>query len=73
MKIEYVKVKNYRTLQDIEVQFDGYYSAISGQNNAGKTSLMKVIRDVFKDNTKRYFAFHDRDEFNYTEEKTQWV
>ena len=72
MKIEQVKVLNYRTLENIVVDFDGYYSAISGQNNAGKTSLMKVIRDVFRDNTKQFFAFRENDDITYSEDKTQW-
>jgi putative ATP-dependent endonuclease of OLD family len=72
MKIEQVRVSNYRTLEDVVVNFDGYYSAISGQNNAGKTSLMKVIRDIFRDNTKQYFAFRDNDDITYSEDKTQW-
>jgi len=40
MRLSRVLVKNYRTLEDISVTFNGYYTAISGKNNAGKTSLI---------------------------------
>jgi ABC-type cobalamin/Fe3+-siderophores transport system ATPase subunit len=73
MRIEKIEVKNYRTLEDVVVNFEGYFSAISGQNNAGKTSLVKVVRDLFRDNTKHFFAFRESDELNYSEEKTQWT
>lgn len=48
MKLDEVLVQNYRTLENVKVTFSGYYTAISGQNNAGKTTLMKVIRNVFR-------------------------
>ena len=33
MIIKKLKVKNYRTLEEVEIVFDGYYTAISGKNN----------------------------------------
>lgn len=74
MKIERIEVKNYRTLEDVRVNFDGYYSAISGQNNAGKTSLIRVLSNTFKDNSREIFFVRDDDgQISYREDKTQWV
>ena len=73
MKLEQVDVKNYRTLEDISIKFNGYYTAISGQNNAGKTSLIKVIRYLFRDNTHEYYFYRREVEINYRDDKTQWV
>lgn len=74
MKIESVEVKNYRTLEDVKVKFDGYYSAISGQNNAGKTALIRVLSNTFKDNSREIFFIRDDDDkISYREDKTQWV
>lgn len=73
MKLEEVIVKNYRTLESIQVNFSGYYTAISGQNNAGKTTLMKVIRSVFRDNSREHFYWRRRGAVNYEEDKTQWI
>lgn len=73
MKLEEVLVQNYRTLENIRVGFSGYYTAISGQNNAGKTTLMKVIRSVFRDNSREHFYWRRRGDFSYEEDKTQWI
>jgi ABC-type polar amino acid transport system ATPase subunit len=73
MKVEKVAVKNYRTLEDIEIEFKGYYTAISGQNNAGKTALIKVLRETFKDNLRERYYMDRDDVLNYQEDKTQWV
>ena len=73
MKLDEVLVQNYRTLENVKVTFSGYYTAISGQNNAGKTTLMKVIRNVFRDNSREYFYIRRRDMITYEEDKTQWI
>jgi AAA15 family ATPase/GTPase len=49
MKIESLKIKNYRSLAEVDVEFVDFYTAISGANNAGKTSLLKAIRLFFTD------------------------
>jgi len=72
MRLCKVSVKNYRTLEDISVSFNGYYTAISGKNNAGKTSLIKCIRETFKDNLREFF-YRSESGIDYREDKTQWV
>jgi predicted ATP-dependent endonuclease of OLD family len=49
MKLESVHVRNFKTLEDLTIDFTGFYTAISGKNNAGKTNLISVLRQVFKD------------------------
>ena len=73
MKIEKVSVQNYRTLEDITIDFSGYYTAISGRNNAGKTTLIKVLRETFKDHLRARFSFGRDEDRTYREDKTQWV
>lgn len=73
MKLEKLAVKNFRTLEDIQVTFAGYYTAISGQNNAGKTSLIRAIRHTFRDNSKELFFMHRRDEISHGDDRTHWV
>lgn len=48
MIIKKLNVQNYRTLENVEVEFKGYYTAISGKNNAGKSNIIRVIRGIFK-------------------------
>lgn len=73
MKVEKLSVQNYRTLEDISIEFSGYYTAISGRNNAGKTTLIKVLRETFKDHLRERYSFSRDDQRSYQEDKTQWV
>lgn len=73
MKLDIVRVKNYRTLENVEVKFHGYYTAISGQNNAGKTSLIRAIRNTFKDNSREDYFYRKREGVTYRDDKTQWA
>lgn len=66
-------VKNFRTLEDITVTFNGYYTAISGQNNAGKTTLLRAVRQTFRDNSRDVYFYRRRDEVTYRDDRTQWV
>lgn len=73
LKISKVHVKNFRTLEDVTVQFNGYYTAISGQNNAGKTTLLRAIRHTFRDNSREVYFYRRRDEVAYRDDITQWT
>ena len=73
MKLSSVHVKNFRTLEDVIVRFNGFYTAISGQNNAGKTSLLRAIRHTFRDNSRDIYFYRRRDEVTYRDDRTQWA
>lgn len=73
LKLSSVHVKNFRTLEDVRVQFNGYYTAISGQNNAGKTTLLRAIRHTFRDNSRDVYYYRRRDEVAYRDDITQWT
>ncbi len=48
MRIHHLTIHNYRTLEALEIDLPGFYSAISGKNNCGKTNVVKVIRSFFE-------------------------
>lgn len=73
MKLSSIHVKNFRTLEDVTVRFNGFYTAISGQNNAGKTSLLRAIRHTFRDNSREIYFYRRRDEVTYRDDRTQWA
>lgn len=73
MKLESVHIKNFKTLEDISIEFQGYYTAISGKNNAGKTNLISVLRQIFKDQLRDRYYFTRGEDIHYQEAKTQWV
>lgn len=45
-----VKVQNFQSIEDAEIEVTGF-TVITGQNNGGKSALMRAIRGVFQ-NTK---------------------
>lgn len=73
MKLSSIHVKNFRTLEDVTVHFSGFYTAISGQNNAGKTSLLRAIRQTFRDNSREIYFYRGRDKVTYRDDRTQWA
>ncbi|WP_444890898.1 ATP-dependent nuclease [Microbulbifer sp. DLAB2-AA] len=73
MKIEKLEIKNFRTLENVTLNFDGYFASISGKNNAGKTSVIKCIRSLFKGKEREFSFFEDEDSISYTTSKTQWA
>jgi len=42
MQLERARIKNFRSLRDIEVSF-GAHTALIGGNGAGKSSILKAI------------------------------
>jgi predicted ATP-dependent endonuclease of OLD family len=73
MKVEKLEIRNFRTLENVSINFDGYFSSISGKNNAGKTSVIKCIKFLFKGQDRTFSFFDDDDAISYTTSKTQWV
>lgn len=73
MKIEKLEIRNFRTLENVTLNFGGYFASISGKNNAGKTSVIKCIRSLFKGQEREFPFFDDEDSLFYTTAKTQWA
>lgn len=46
MFIKSLEASNFRTLENFSVVFNGYYTAISGKNNAGKSNILRAIRTI---------------------------
>lgn len=56
MKITNVKIKNFRLLDDIEINLEDITTAIVGKNNSGKTSFSEIF-NIFMNSKK--FEFED--------------
>ena|SRR6218665_530679 len=75
MFIKELSVKNYRTLEDVSLKFCHYYTAICGKNNAGKSNILKAIRNLLSSG---YFVRMLSDEFigygdiSYKNDFTKW-
>ncbi|WP_425652970.1 ATP-dependent nuclease [Vibrio campbellii] len=51
MKINKLRIENYRTFENIDIKFDDYYSAICGQNDAGKSNIVRALRAVLREDS----------------------
>ncbi len=54
MKIEQIKVKNFKSLKDIELKFKGL-TLITGVNSSGKSSLIQALL-LLKQNEDRFYS-----------------
>ena len=68
MLIKTIKVNNYRTLEEINLEFCNYYTAICGKNDSGKSNIINVILNLFKSETYSYIDM----EFSIKDDFTKW-
>lgn len=73
MRIEKVKIKNYKSIVDCELSFHGYYTAISGKNNAGKSNLLKSLFSFFEEDVDDFpFVGRRHSEIDFANDYPQW-
>jgi predicted ATP-dependent endonuclease of OLD family len=56
MKLEHLRIRNYRTIEDLSLNFPTYYSALSGKNDSGKSNVLRAVRNFFPHTGPRYFV-----------------
>ncbi len=66
MKLKGIKVKNFRCLKDIFISFEPDITVIVGENDSGKSSLVKVIELAMKN------AMPDPSDFFAGERSMRW-
>ena len=62
MKIAAFRIRNYRTLEDVDLNFPSSYTAICGPNDSGKTNVVRAIRALMKEESPLPFIFFNNDE-----------
>lgn len=68
MKILEIETQNYKSLQNVKINFNGDYCPISGANDSGKSSVIKLILRLFENNSD-FFRFSNSE---YNTDCTQW-
>jgi predicted ATP-dependent endonuclease of OLD family len=58
MKISKIRIKNFRLLEDLEVNLQENLSLVIGKNNTGKTSFLAIL-DRFLGSSQSTFSFDD--------------
>lgn len=51
MKIDHVKVENFRLLRDVELGLEDQTTLIVGRNNSGKTSIAEIFHRLLSGKT----------------------
>lgn len=72
MYITQLDAKNYRTLVDFKIGFSYGYCAISGKNNCGKTSIIKII-EYFLNNEEDHSYYRRNHSVKHSRDRTQWI
>lgn len=49
MILKKVKIYNYRQLQKVELDLQNSLTVLAGPNNSGKTTLISVLKGMFRD------------------------
>lgn len=71
MRLVRLHVENFRTLEDVTVEFPSYYTAISGRNDSGKTNILRAMRTLLPP-PPRYAYAPNREEVNLKEDYPKW-
>lgn len=69
MKISNLTLINFRSIEDLSVEFPSFYTAISGKNNSGKSNLLRVLKMLFE--PERRFRYRD-EEINFPQHFPAW-
>jgi putative ATP-dependent endonuclease of OLD family len=70
MKIVSLKIRNYRTLESVDLTFPSSYSAICGANDSGKTNVVRAIRSLMKESSP--MRFRGEDQLSIKEDFPKW-
>jgi putative ATP-dependent endonuclease of the OLD family len=72
MRLIEIKTKNYRTLKGINLSFSKSYCTLSGKNNAGKSSVIRLLSSLFLKGGE-FPWMSNPFKFDYAEDRTQWL
>lgn len=59
MIIKRLKTKNYRSLEDLDIEFNPYYNALSGKNNSGKSNVIRALLTFLTYDFRIYRAYYE--------------
>jgi predicted ATP-dependent endonuclease of OLD family len=73
MRLCELKIRNYRTLETIDIPLPSAYAAICGANDSGKTNVIRAIRTLVKGEGPTPFPFaQDEEELSIKDEYPKW-
>lgn len=58
-------IRNYRSIEYIDLKFQNGMNLIVGKNNAGKSNIVSALNLLFGDKYPTYLTFEDKDFYKY--------
>lgn len=72
MRLRSARIRNYRTLESVDLAFPSSYAAICGPNDSGKTNVVRALRALVRSEPPGPFRFPDDDEFSPKDDYPKW-
>lgn len=73
MRLCELKIRNYRTLESLDLSLPSAYAAICGANDSGKTNVIRAIRVLVRGEGPAPFVFPpDEEELSIKDEFPKW-
>lgn len=73
MRIVAAKIKNYRSIEKVSLDFPSLYAAICGPNDSGKTNVVRALRAIASGESSDSYLFPDDDELMKKEDYPKWL
>lgn len=54
--IKKLTIENFRTIENLQIDFPNFYTAICGKNDSGKSNVIRAIRTIFGAEEENYWA-----------------
>lgn len=71
MKIEHIKIHNFRSIKDVDFELNNY-NLLIGENNSGKSTVLTAIRTFYEDDGLKYSSGRDFPKFTTTDNES-WI
>lgn len=72
MRLSSLKIRNYRTLESIDLDLPESYAAICGANDSGKTNVVRAIRALVRGEGPRPSVYPDEEELSLKDDYPKW-
>lgn len=73
MKITKLRIRKFRTLEEVDLDFPSSYAAICGPNDCGKTNVVRVVRALVGDDSQyRFFEPESKEDVSIKDDFPKW-
>ena len=73
MRIRQLALSRYRTFEDLKIEFPNFYTAICGQNDAGKSNVIRALSLLLEDYEPYYFRRRFPSELSSESDYPKWL